>query len=139
MAALFLITFALLIFTEADEVDEKLTFNIRRAFDSRANFTYTGITEIFIKPLGVSSLYFIVMGGGGGGGWSGGNASGGGGAYAFTNYNYLNPNDTLSLSINVGSGGQPPPSQAGGKTIGAQNTPDGFYESNGGNGTTINS
>jgi outer membrane protein assembly factor BamB len=109
------------------------------AFDSSANFTYTGITDNFIKPLGVSSLYFIVTGAGGGGGWSGGNASGGGGAYAFTNYNYLNPNDTLSLSINVGSGGQPPPSQAGGKTIGAQNTPDGFYESNGGNGTTINS
>jgi outer membrane protein assembly factor BamB len=106
------------------------------SFDQSANFTYTGTDSSWNKPLGVSSLYFIIKGGGGGGG----NASaGGGGVYAFINYNYLNPNITYPVYINVGSGGQPPPSQAGGATIGAQNAPNGYYESNGGSGTTLNS
>lgn len=106
------------------------------AFDSSLNFTYTGTTAIWDKPLGVSSVFFILNGGGGGGGITS-DTNGGGGAYVFTNYNYLNPFTTYPIYINVGSGGQAPPSQAGGKSIGGQNDENGYYECNGGSGSTL--
>ena len=101
------------------------------AFDNSANFSYTGTTQLWPKPLGLSSVYFIVKGAGGGG--NGFSASGGGGTYVFTNYNFLKTDVSYNVLINVGGGGKPPPLQTGGLSVGSTN------DSNGGAGTTLNS
>jgi len=102
------------------------------AFDFSANFFYTGATQYWPKPEGLTSVYFITQGGGGGGSV----ASGGGGAYVFTNFRFLNADVSYNVAINVGSGGGAPPSPAGGRSIGGQNF-SGNYLSNGGTGTTL--
>jgi outer membrane protein assembly factor BamB len=101
------------------------------AFDNSFNFSYTGATQLWPKPLGLSAVYFIVQGAGGGG--NGFSASGGGGTYVFTNYNFLKTDVSYNVLINVGSGGKPPPNQTGGQSVGST------YECNGGAGTTLNS
>ena len=101
------------------------------AFDNSANFYYTGATQLWPKPLGLSSVYFIVKGAVGGG--NGFSASGGGGTYVFTNYNFLKTDVSYNVFINVGGGGKPPPLQTGGLSVGSTN------DSNGGAGTTLNS
>jgi outer membrane protein assembly factor BamB len=113
------------------------------AFDQSYNFFYTGQTEYWTKEKEVSSVLFILKGAGGGGGIgsSGGNIStsmGGGGAYVFAKYDYLNPDISYNISVNVGSGGNAPPIKTGGKSIGGQDIIGIGYESNAGDGTTLN-
>jgi outer membrane protein assembly factor BamB len=114
-------------------------------FDNSYNFVYTGQTQQWIKPLGISSIYFAVKGAGGAGGGSTlsvNGANGGGGAYIFTNYYKLNPNITYTIAVNVGGGGQPPilnqAEASGGLSVGGKGDSIGNYSSNGGNGTTNN-
>ena len=104
------------------------------SFDSSATFIYTGTSQLWEKPVGVGNVYFNVKGGGGGGSTS---SSGGGGAYCFTNYIYLATDICYNVIINVGSGGQPPPLQTGGQSVGGTtaNIPGNY--SNGGAGTTL--
>lgn len=106
------------------------------AFDNSYNFFYTGQTEYWTKEKEVSSVLFILKGPGGGGNLT--NAMGGGGAYVFAKYDYLNPDISYNVSINVGSGGKPPPSKIGGESTGGQNSFDIGYQSNGGDGTALN-
>jgi outer membrane protein assembly factor BamB len=100
------------------------------AFDNSSNFYYTGSIQYWEKPLGLSAVYFVVKGGGGGG--NSYSSSGGGGGYVFTKFSYLNPDISYNVMINVGGGGQAPPTQLGGQTLG------GTGNNNGGNGTTLN-
>jgi outer membrane protein assembly factor BamB len=105
------------------------------AFDSSANFYYTGTSQTWRKLVGMSSVYFIVKGGGGGGSL----ASGGGGSYVFSNYISLNPSIEYDVTINVGSGGNPPPIFTGGESVGGQTDSNGNYLINttGGNGSIL--
>jgi len=107
------------------------------AFDNSANFSYTGKSQTWRKVLGLSSAYFVVKGGGGGGNVN--TASGGGGAYIFSNYLNLNPALDYYVTINVGSGGQPPPSKTGGQSVGGKTDASNNYLPNtdGGNGSQL--
>lgn len=107
------------------------------AFDGSANFSYTGKTEYWTKPIGISTVYIGVKGAGGGGNTN--TANGGGGAYIFSIYN-LNPNLSYNVAVNVGSGGLAPPMQTGGKSIGGQTDSNGIptTNNNGGDGSTLN-
>jgi hypothetical protein len=100
-------------------------------FDISENFYYTGSTQIWKKPLYLTTFYFIVKGAGGGGNLN--SASGGGGAYVFANYTYLQAALAYDVEINVGQGGSAPPLQLGGISVGGQ--PD--THNNGGDGTTL--
>jgi outer membrane protein assembly factor BamB len=105
------------------------------SYDGQENFEYTGSPQTWKKPEGVTSVFFIVKGAGGGGNIS--NANGGGGAYVFANYTNLVRETEYDVTINIGSGGQPPLSflssgGAGGISIGGQNN------NNGGNGSIYN-
>jgi outer membrane protein assembly factor BamB len=115
------------------------------AFDNSKNFVFTGQTELWEKPLNVSSVYFIVKGAGGGGSAA---SRGGGGAYVFSNVNYLIPNLSYNVAINVGGGGKAPYTDsdgilhggAGGISFGGIKDSNGNYykNSNGGDGTVSN-
>jgi len=105
------------------------------SFQNSETFTYTGASQFWAKPVGVGNVYFNVRGGGGGGSAM---VGGGGGAYVFTNYIYLQTDICYNVIINVGSGGQPPPIQTGGQSVGGRTDISGNY-SNGGTGTTLSS
>jgi outer membrane protein assembly factor BamB len=112
------------------------------AFDFSANFLFTGTTQTWEKPINISSVYFIVKAAGGGGSTT---SSGGGGAYVFSNYNYLDPDVSYNVAINVGGGGFAPYTDsggilnggAGGQSVGGIQDPSGNYykNSNGGDGS----
>ena len=110
------------------------------AFDNSANFSFTGTTQIWKKPIDISTFYFIIKGAGGSGSI---NNSGGGGAYVFSNINYLIPDVSYNVEINVGGGGKAPYTDSsgilqggpGGKSVGGI---PGETNSNGGNGTVVN-
>ena len=112
------------------------------AFDNSANFVFTGTTQTWSKPPNISSAYFIVKGAGGGGSAA---STGGGGAYVFSNFNYLQPDISYNVAINVGGGGKAPYTDSdeilhggpGGKSVGAIQDPSSNYynKSNGGDGT----
>jgi outer membrane protein assembly factor BamB len=114
------------------------------AFDNSKNFVFTGETEIWEKPINVSSAYFIVKGAGGGGSTT---SSGGGGAYIFSNINYLIPNFSYNVAINIGGGGKAPYTDSGGILYGGgggisvggiKDASLNYYKnSNGGDGTVF--
>jgi outer membrane protein assembly factor BamB len=101
------------------------------SFDFSANFVYTGTSQTWTKPPGLTTAYFYINGAGGGGNSS--NASGGGGAYSLSIFNYLRPDISYNVTVNVGSGGKAPPLQTGGISVDASGN-----TSNGGYGTTLN-
>jgi outer membrane protein assembly factor BamB len=108
------------------------------SFDLSANFSYTGTTQYWDKPLSIKSVYFIVKGGGGAGSDI---ARGGGGAYVFSTFNFLNGDISYNnVIINVGGGGKAPPTPSGGvSTGGTVPNVNGFSNSYGGFGSTYNS
>ena len=107
------------------------------AFDQSQNFIYTGQTEYWTKEINVSSALFILKGAGGAGG-NLNSTMGGGGAYVFAKYDYLNSDISYNVSINVGSGGKPPPLKTGGNSTGGMDISGIGYQSNAGDGTTLN-
>jgi outer membrane protein assembly factor BamB len=110
------------------------------AFDNSANFSFTGTTTTWEKRTGIGSVYFIVKGAGGSGSTT---SSGGGGGYVFCNLNYLVPDISYNVTINVGGGGKAPYTDSdgilhggpGGKSVGGIT---GETNSNGGDGTVAN-
>ena len=106
------------------------------AFDNSANFVYIpGQTtpQLFEKPFGISSIYFIVKGAGGAGGGEFG-TNGGGGSYVFANYTKLNPDVSYNINIFIGGGGFPSTyalDGSGGISLG------GDLYSNGGSGSRL--
>jgi outer membrane protein assembly factor BamB len=110
------------------------------AFDNSANFVFTGTTQTWEKPDNITSVYFIVNGAGGGGSAT---SRGGGGAYVFSNFNYLDPNSSYDVAINIGGGGKAPYTDSdgilrggpGGKTVGGITN---AINSNGGDGVMVN-
>ena len=107
------------------------------AFDQSQNFVYTGQTEYWKKDINVSSALFILKGAGGAGGKFN-STMGGGGAYVFAKYDYLNSDISYNVSINIGSGGKPPPVKTGGNSTGGMDVIGIGYQSNAGDGTTLN-
>jgi outer membrane protein assembly factor BamB len=107
------------------------------AFDQSQNFVYTGQTEYWRKDINVSSALFIVKGAGGGGG-NLNSTMGGGGAYVFAKYDYLNPDISYNVSINIGSGGKPPPLKTGGNSTGSIDIIGIGNQSNAGDGSKVN-
>ena len=99
------------------------------SFDQQQTFSYSGSSVIWNKPVNVTNVSFELFGGGGGGSTS---AGGGGGAYINAQYNNLIADISYNVIINVGQGGQAPPSSAGGRSWGGDPT----KISNGGSGTT---
>ena len=93
------------------------------AFDNSANFSYTGTSQTWVKPIDIAAVYFIVKGAGGSGSST---SRGGGGAYVFSNINYLSPDVSYNVEINVGGGGKAPYTDSsgilqggpGGKSVG---------------------
>jgi outer membrane protein assembly factor BamB len=108
------------------------------SLDFSANFVYTGTSQIWNKPLNVSTVYFVMNGGGGGGG-SNSSSIGGSGANVLSIFNYLHSDQSFNVVINVGSGGQSLPSQTGGISSGSYIDSSGNSRSNGGDGTTLSS
>jgi outer membrane protein assembly factor BamB len=107
------------------------------AFDNSANFSFTGTSQNWVKPINITSVFFIVKGPGGSGSST---STGGGGAYVFSNFNYLQPDISYNVAINVGGGGKAPYTDSddilrggpGGKSVGG--IPNAL-NTNGGNGT----
>ena len=100
------------------------------SFDFSANFVYTGTSQIWTKPLGLTTAYLYINGAGGGGSYY---ANGGGGAYSLSIFSYLQADISYNVTINVGGGGKAPPLQTGGISVDASGN-----TSNGGYGTTLN-
>jgi outer membrane protein assembly factor BamB len=113
----------------------KNEFTLYMSFDFSANFVYTGTSQTWIKPAGLTTAYFYVNGAGGAGNTS--SASGGGGAYSLSIYNFLQADVSYNVTVNVGGGGQAPPIQSGGISAGSYLDPSGNSQSNGGYGTTL--
>jgi len=105
------------------------------SFDFSANFVYTGTSQIWTKPQGLTTAYFYINGAGGAGSSY---ASGGGGAYSLSIFTYLQADISYNVTINVGSGGKAPPLQTGGISTGSYLDPSGNSQSNGGYGTILN-
>jgi len=105
------------------------------SFDFSANFVYTGTSQLWLKPIGVTNAYFYINGPGGAGSYS---SSGGGGAFSLSIFTYLQPDVSYNVIINVGSGGKAPPIASGGVSSGSYLDPSGISQSNGGYGTTFN-
>jgi outer membrane protein assembly factor BamB len=107
------------------------------SFDNSANFSFADNSlNYWKKPINISAVTFIVNGGGGGGG-SIGRGNGGGGAFIYATYNYLNPDISYNITINIGGGGKAPPVLTGGQSIGGYVDPSGIIQSNGGSGSTL--
>ena len=103
-------------------------------YDFSQNFIYTGSSQLWEKPLGVSNVWIEVLGGGG----AGGNQSrGGGGAYVISNYQFLRVDISYNVTVNVGGGGSAPPLQSGGTSVGGIPDPSGIIQRDGGGGTTL--
>lgn len=114
----------------------KNEFRLYMSFDFSANFYYTGTTQVWTKPLGITTAYFYVNGAGGAGNTS--NASGGGGAYSLSIFNFLQADISFNVTINVGGGGKAPPLQTGGISSGSYLDSSGISQSDGGDGTILN-
>lgn len=107
------------------------------SLDYSANFVYTGTSQLWNKPVNVSTAYFYVNGAGGAGNTS--TSSGGGGAYSLSIFNFLQSDISYNVTVNVGSGGKaPPPLPTGGISAGGYTDPSGNNKSNGGDGTSLN-
>ena len=105
------------------------------SFDFSANFAYTGTSQLWTKPINVNTAYLYANGAGGAG--NSNNASGGGGAYTLSIYRYLQADLSYNVIVNVGSGGQAPPLQAGGISVGGYIDSSGNSQNSGGAGTTL--
>ena len=66
-------------------------------------FEFTGNTETFVVPGGVSSLNVLVLGGGGGG--ANGHQGGGGAGFLTINTLSVTPGDTFNIDVGMGGSG----------------------------------